>query len=441
MAVADAALGRRAEAGLRHRVGAGGARGDECLGAGRARLVDDAPHAALRDVAVVGRHGAARPAAERPLAAVVHLQAGRPGQVARHERADGGAVAAVEAVVARVEERDASLGKRREARGAAGALGGAALLQQELRQGDDVHLVAHELHELLPAAGAHRDHAHDARRAYLVEDALAQRGGAVEQPGAHERASAAVGGERPGHAVVGEPPPHRARELGRVAHQRAAGEEQRVRQARPVLGRLLERGELRVADAVDGTVGAEDVPLVVHHHELGVVGRHEPGAHEQHAPVAHALGRKHMGLARGRAEAAEAAAAQRVVELGAVLHELQHGGGLVVERQRRYGAVALLHLAHVQVRLLQHLAAQRAALAVRAGELLVRPGGQHIELGRVQAGDLPELLGREFFRSWLHAHGVLPPRIRDQFSATRPGRGENRARTRILRSCGKHILY
>ena len=266
-------------------------------------------------------------------------------------------------------------------------------LQQKLRQGHNVHLAGELLREFLAAAGAHCEHARDARGAHLLEDAPAQGRGAVEQPRAHEGASAAVVGKRPRNARRREPPAHLARQLGRVAHQRAAGEEHGVRKARAVFGRLRQRDEFRIPHAVDGAVGAEDVPLVVNHDQLGVVGRHEAGLHEQLAPVAHAVGAQHVVSARRRAVAAEAAAPQRLIDVGAVVHQLQDGGRALAGGKRHDAPVALLHQPHVERCAFQHLAADRAALAVRARELLVRPSSQHVHARRAQAGKFFQLLG------------------------------------------------
>lgn len=113
------------------------------------------------------------------------------------------------------------------------------------------------------------------------------------------------------------------------------------------------------------------------------------------APVAHPVGRKHVMAACGGAVAAETATAQRLVHVGAFLHEPLHGRDALFGREGHDALVPLFHQARVQRGALEHLAPQRASFAVRARELLVRPYGQHVQTGGVQPGKLIQLFGSE----------------------------------------------
>ena len=214
-------------------------------------------------------------------------------------------------------------------------------------------------------------HARDARSFYLVENLLTMRRGAVEEPRAHERASAAVVGHAPFESRSSKPFAHATSQIGRIAHERAAGEKHRVERSRLIRSRVAQCDDFGIANAEDGAVSAEDVPFVVNHREL--FGLVEPRFHEQLAPVAHAVGGEHMNRAVGRAVAAEAAAPKRVVHVVVRLHELGHRGGALVDGKGHDALVSFLNHAHVKARLLQHLAAKRATFAMRALHFLVCP--------------------------------------------------------------------
>ena len=297
-------------------------------------------------------------------------------------------MAPVVAIVTRVEHRDrrhARGGKPRRAnrrvdifRHAVGAqrdpcraLHFAAAIQDELGQRENVDIVRHKLSEFFTATRANGYHARDARGLYLFEDLLAVRRSAVEEPRAHERTSAAIVGHAPFESRGGKPFAHAAGQIGRVAHERAPGEEHRVKRSRLVRRRIAQCDDFGISDAEDGAVGAEDVPFVVDHREL--FGLVEPRLHEQLAPVAHTVGGEHVNRAVRRAVTAETAAAKRVVHVVIRLHKLGHRGGALVSGKGHNAVVRFLDRAHIEARLLEHLASKRTALAMRAPHLLVRP--------------------------------------------------------------------
>ena len=197
------------------------------------------------------------------------------------------------------------------------------------------------------------------------------RRGAIEEARAHERTSAAVVGHAPFESRSGKPFAHTAGQIGRVAHQRAPGEEHRVERSRLVRRRIAQCDDFGIPNAEDGAVGAEDVPFVVDHREL--FGLVEPRLHEQLAPVAHTVGSEHVNRAVRRAVTAEAAAAKRMVHIVVRLHELGHRSGALVSGKGHNAVVRFLNRAHIEARFLEHLAAKRAALAMRALHLLVCP--------------------------------------------------------------------
>ena len=194
---------------------------------------------------------------------------------------------------------------------------------------------------------------------------------AIEEARTHERTSAAVVGHAPFEPRGGEPFAHATGQIGRVAHQRAPGEEHRVERSRLVRRRIAQCDDFGVPYAEDSAVGAEDMPFVVDHREL--FGLVEPRLHEQLAPVAHTVGSEHVNRAVRRAVTAEAAAAKRMVHVVVRLHELGHRGGALVSRKGHDAVVRFLNRAHIEARFLEHLAAKRAALAMRALHLLVCP--------------------------------------------------------------------
>ena len=96
----DHALGRCGQVLLRDGVRAGGAHGDKRVRACRMSFVHHAHNTALRDVGVIARNGATRPAAQRLLAALVHLANLDLRHIAAQHAANRPAMAPVVAVVA-----------------------------------------------------------------------------------------------------------------------------------------------------------------------------------------------------------------------------------------------------------------------------------------------------------------------------------------------------
>ena len=96
----DHALGRCGQVLLRDGVRAGGAHGDKRVRARRMSFVHHAHDAALRDIRVVACNGAARPAAQRLLAALVHLANLDLRHIAAQHAANRPAMTSVVAVVA-----------------------------------------------------------------------------------------------------------------------------------------------------------------------------------------------------------------------------------------------------------------------------------------------------------------------------------------------------
>ena len=197
------------------------------------------------------------------------------------------------------------------------------------------------------------------------------RRGAIEEARAHERASAAIVGHAPFESRSSKPFAHTAGQIGRVAHERAPGEKHRIKRSRLVRRRIAQCDDFGIANAEDGAVGAEDMPFVVDHRELFRLV--EPRLHEQLAPVAHTVGSEHVNRAVRRAVTAEAAAAKRMVHVVVRLHELGHRSGALVSGKGHDAVVRFLNRAHIEARFLEHLAAKRAALAMRALHLLVCP--------------------------------------------------------------------
>ena len=216
----------------------------------------------------------------------------------------------------------------------------------------------------------------------------------IEEARAHERTSAAVVGHAPFESRGGEPFAHATGQIGRVAHQRAPGEEHRVERSRLVRRRIAQCDDFGIPYAEDSAVGAEDMPFVVDHREL--FGLVEPRLHEQLAPVAHTVGSEHVNRAVRRAVTAEAAAAKRMVHVVVRLHELGHRGGALVSGKGHDAVVRFLNRAHIEARFLEHLAAKRAALAMRALHLLVCPAGKHAERRRSRLVDLGQLVCGQF---------------------------------------------
>ena len=114
------------------------------------------------------------------------------------------------------------------------------------------------------------------------------------------------------------------------------------------------------------------------------------------APVAHAVGGKHVSCAVGGAVAAEATSAQRMVHVEVRLHELDHGGRALLGGNGHHAVVRFLDHADVKAGLFQHLAAERASLAVRALHLLVGPTRKHAERRIARLVDFGQLVCGHF---------------------------------------------